>query len=191
MRNTLAVAVVAITLGLSAGPVAEAKQPSLSPEIEAVIADYRVATRKCGLLTNGPYDKQSCSEADRLMGILVRNEICARPNAESRSPADVILAPCNSTQKSTVDPRSCAPRGEIFAMVAAIRDQGYSPETALHDASQYLGKGIPDLDEHFIKLAINTVYFEPEFISAGGQLLAQQVRQMCLGSAKPKFKPLE
>lgn len=86
---------------------------------------------------------------------------------------------------------TCRMKGEIFQMAAYSRDHGMSPETALGMASSYLNSGRPELNKEFIKNAINLVYFDEEFINAGGIALKNQVAEYCINDGKPKYQPLK
>ncbi len=90
---------------------------------------------------------------------------------------------------------ACRAKGNIFRMATDIRDQGSPPEAAYNIAAGgWLTKEVGNLagiNKEFIKKAINKVYFDPDFINAGGPLFERQVYDNCMNGGKPKFQPLK
>jgi hypothetical protein len=88
----------------------------------------------------------------------------------------------------------CRQKGIVFMMAAENRNVGRSPQEAYQIiGGGYFHKGAQDagLTKDFVKQAINTVYFDPGFINAGGMPLAQQMEGYCLRDGKPQFEPLK
>lgn len=89
------------------------------------------------------------------------------------------------------DAVTCKMEGEIFENIARARDRGMAPDTAYKNTSGYLRSGYQGIDEEFLKNAINTVYFDPEFTDAGGPLFRRRMTDRCINNAKRKFQPLQ
>lgn len=90
-----------------------------------------------------------------------------------------------------VDSITCKMEGEIFENIARTRDRGAPPDVAYKNTSGYLRSGYQGIDDEFLKNAINTVYFDPEFADAGGPLFRRRMTDRCLDNAKQKFQPLK
>lgn len=86
---------------------------------------------------------------------------------------------------------TCKMEGEIFETIARDRDQGAPPDVAYKNTSGYLRSGYQGIDEAFLKNAINTVYFDPEFSDAGGPLFRRRMTDRCIANARQKFQPLK
>lgn len=93
--------------------------------------------------------------------------------------------------KSTSDrdrkSRACLFKGDLFSWIAVIRNSGRSPQEAYNSSTRYLKE---DIDESFLKNAINLVYFDPGFSYAGGDALKRQIMDLCMRDWKPKYQPL-
>jgi hypothetical protein len=86
---------------------------------------------------------------------------------------------------------TCKIEGEIFETIATARNRGVAPDVAYKNVSGYLRSGYQGIDEAFLKNAVNTVYFDPEFTDAGGPLFRRRMAERCLNNAKRKFQPLQ
>lgn len=96
-----------------------------------------------------------------------------------------------SVTAAPADSVTCKMEGEIFETIARARDRGVPPDTAYKNTSGYLRSGYQGIDEKFLKDAINTVYFDPEFADGGGPLFRRRMTNRCLDNAKQKFQPLQ
>lgn len=87
---------------------------------------------------------------------------------------------------------ACRIKGEIFESAASSRDSGRPPELALNMVSAYLsGPPLPGVTKEFMKNAINSVYFHPDFANAGGPRLSGQITELCMTGGKPRYQPLK
>lgn len=96
-----------------------------------------------------------------------------------------------SASAAPIDTVTCKIEGEIFENIARARDRGVAPDTAYKNVSGYLRSGYEGINEEFLKNAVNTIYFDPEFADAGGPLFRRRMTDRCINNAKQKFQPLE
>lgn len=89
------------------------------------------------------------------------------------------------------DSVTCKMEGEIFENIARARDRGVAPDAAYKNTSGYLRSGYQGINEEFLKNAINTVYFDPEFADTAGPLFRRRMTKRCISNAKQKFQPLK
>lgn len=86
---------------------------------------------------------------------------------------------------------ACLMQGVIFKTAASARSQGMPPKMAYQLSAVYVQDHLPGITPSFVKNAVNHVYFDPRFASAGGQTLADQMQAICMNDGKPIWQPLQ
>lgn len=81
--------------------------------------------------------------------------------------------------------KNCVIEAQAFQYAASYRDSGLSPQQTL--GSMSASKDVP---QKSLKGIINTVYFDSNFVGAGGQPLFNQVYEACL-YPKGRYQPLK
>lgn len=172
--------------------------PSLSPEVAALIAQDQELTRLCWE-TVGPQADAACQEMRRNIERLKNLGMCLQADTANQVNHEVTWVSCAqpdpgqaaAARQTKIDPEQlCGRIREMFAKAARMRDNGVPSASAADELVWDRSSQFPVITEEIIRETINLVYYHPDYSRYGDKENATQAYERCMNNQGPYTVPL-